>query len=54
VYIEGRLQTDRYEHDGETRYFTRVIAQQMQRLDRREKEDEPEIETGAVDEEPGS
>ena len=44
VYLEGRLQTDRYEKDGETRYITKVIAQQMQMLDRREREAEPEID----------
>ena len=43
VYISGRLQTDRYEHEGETRYFTKVIAQQMQMLDRKEAE-EPVVE----------
>jgi single-strand DNA-binding protein len=53
VYIEGRLQTDRYEHEGEARYFTKVIAQQMQRLDRREKEDEPVLEAGEAIEESG-
>lgn len=35
VYIEGRLQTDRYEHEGATRYWTKVHASQMQMLDRR-------------------
>jgi single-strand DNA-binding protein len=39
VYLEGRLQTDRYEHEGETRYFTKVIASQMQMLDRKPEED---------------
>ena len=29
VYIEGRLQTDRYEKAGETRYFTRVVARNL-------------------------
>jgi single-strand DNA-binding protein len=38
VYIEGRLRTDQYEQEGETRYFTRVIASQMQMLDRRPEE----------------
>jgi single-strand DNA-binding protein len=33
VFIEGRLQTDRYEQEGEVRYFTKVIAAQMQMLD---------------------
>jgi len=40
VYVEGRLQTDRYEHQGETRYFTRVIASQMQMLERKPEEEE--------------
>jgi single-strand DNA-binding protein len=32
VYVEGRLKTDRYEGEGETRYFTKVIAQSVQFL----------------------
>jgi single-strand DNA-binding protein len=45
VFVEGRLQTDRYEHDGETRFFTKVIARQMQMLDRKpEEEEEPPVE----------
>ena len=43
AYIEGRLQTNRYEHEGETRFFTRVITQRMQMLDRKA-EEEPAIE----------
>ncbi len=39
VYVEGRLHTDRYEQEGQTRYFTKVIASQMQILDRRPEED---------------
>lgn len=46
VYVEGRLQTDRYEQEGSTRYFTKVVANQMQILDRRPEEEEP------VEEEP--
>jgi single-strand DNA-binding protein len=38
VFIEGRLRTDRYDHEGETRYFTRVVATQMQMLDRKAEE----------------
>jgi single-strand DNA-binding protein len=38
VYLEGRLQTDRYEQEGETRYFTRVVANGMQMLDRKVEE----------------
>jgi single-strand DNA-binding protein len=46
VFLEGRLQTNRYEHEGETRYFTKVVASQMQMLDRR-----PDEEEGPVEEE---
>jgi single-strand DNA-binding protein len=35
VYIEGRLKTDKYEDHGETRYFTKVVAQMVQFLDNR-------------------
>jgi len=35
VYIEGRLKTDRYETDGETKYFTKVVAATMQMLDKK-------------------
>ncbi len=48
VFIEGRLQTDRYEHEGETRYFTKVIARTMQMLDRKP-EEEPAVEEETVD-----
>ena len=44
VNISGRLQTDRYEHEGNTRYFTKVIVQQMQMLDRKEAQEEPVLE----------
>jgi single-strand DNA-binding protein len=40
VYIEGRLQTDQYEHEGEKRYFTKVVVQRMQMLDRKPGEEE--------------
>jgi len=32
VYIEGRMKTDRYEAEGETRYFTKVLARTVQFL----------------------
>jgi len=35
IYLEGRLQTDSYEVEGETRYYTKVVANQMQMLDRK-------------------
>lgn len=34
VFVEGRIRTTRYEHEGEPRYFTKVIASSMQMLDR--------------------
>jgi single-strand DNA-binding protein len=43
VFLEGQLRTDRYEHEGETRYFTKVVASQMQMLDRKA-EDLPTVE----------
>lgn len=42
VFIEGRLQTDRYEAEDQIRYFTKVVAAEMQMLDK--KAEEPEIE----------
>ena len=48
VFLEGRLQTDQYEKDGERQYFTKVVAQQMQMLDRRTSE-ETQPETLAVE-----
>lgn len=38
VFLEGHLRTDRYDHEGETRYFTKVVASQMQMLDRKAEE----------------
>jgi single-strand DNA-binding protein len=32
VYIEGRLKTDKYEVEGETKYFTKVVASTVQFL----------------------
>lgn len=48
AFIEGRLQTDRYEHEGETRYFTKVVARTMQILDRKP-EEEPALEEDIAD-----
>lgn len=39
VYIEGRLKTDRYETEGDTKYFTKVVALSMQMLDRKPAEE---------------
>ena len=51
VYLEGRLKTEKYEDkDGETKYFTKVVALSMQMLDRKPT-DEPVMtaEDEAVD-----
>ena len=52
VFIEGRLQTDRYEQGGENRYFTKVIARSMQMLERRPEEEEPALPDIVEDEAP--
>ncbi|MBK8619838.1 MAG: single-stranded DNA-binding protein [Anaerolineales bacterium] len=49
IFIEGRLKTDKYEEKGETRYFTKIVAQTLQFLDKRPA-DEPML---SVDEDPG-
>jgi len=52
IYLEGRLQTDRYEHEGETRFITKVIARHMQMLERKAEEEEEEPTLPESDEEP--
>lgn len=50
VYLEGRLKTDKYEDKGgETKYFTKVVAQQLQFLDKKQP-DEPVVEAAAEEE----
>ncbi|HZJ21718.1 MAG TPA: single-stranded DNA-binding protein [Anaerolineales bacterium] len=39
VYLDGRLKTDRYEDQGENKYYSKVVALQMQMLDRKPTED---------------
>jgi single-strand DNA-binding protein len=38
VYLEGRLKTDKYEDRGENKYYSKVVALQMQMLDRKPSE----------------
>lgn len=38
VFLEGQLRTDRYEHEGDTHYYTKIVASQMQMLDRKAEE----------------
>jgi single-strand DNA-binding protein len=50
IYLEGRLHTDKYDDkSGATKYFTKVVVQSMQMLDRKP-EEEP---VSAVEEESG-
>jgi single-strand DNA-binding protein len=55
VYIDGRLRTNRYQdQEGESRYFTKIVAQTVQFLDSRAEaehnlEEQPEL-TGEEDE----
>ena len=42
VFLEGRLKTDRYEVEGESKYYTKIVALSMQMLDRKPSE-EPEM-----------
>ena len=41
VFVDGRLQTDRWDDKGETHYRTTVVTQSLQILDR--KPEEPEV-----------
>ena len=50
VYLEGRLKTHRYEDDGEIKYFTKVVAQNVQFLSEYRSE-EPAVEEPDVEEE---
>jgi single-strand DNA-binding protein len=49
IFIEGRLKTDKYEDKGETKYFTKVVAQSLEFLDKRPAEEPMQ----AIDEDPG-
>ena len=51
VYVEGRLKTDKYEdQNGETKYYTKVVAQVVQFLDNRAG-DSPIDELNGIEEE---
>lgn len=44
VFAEGRLKTEKYESNGETKYFTKVVVQTLQFLDKRDKEEPMMVE----------
>jgi len=51
AYVEGRLKTDKYEdQNGETKYYTKVVAQVVQFLDNRAG-DSPMDELNGIEEE---
>jgi len=35
VYLEGRLKTDKYEDNGESRFYTKVVATELEFLDKK-------------------
>ena len=39
IYLEGRLKTEKYEDKGETKYYTKVVALQLQFLDKKPAEE---------------
>lgn len=39
IYLEGRLKTNKYEVDGEPRYFTKVVASALEFLDQKPAEE---------------
>ena len=49
IFLEGRLKTDKYEDKGEAKYFTKIVAQTLEFLDKKPAE-EPMM---AVDDDPG-
>ena len=51
VYIEGRLRTDKYEENGEPRYFTKVVSQTVQFLESRAGDTAPIGQAPSPDEE---
>ena len=50
VYLEGRIKTDKYEDNGENKYFTKVVALQLQFLDRKQTDDMPPVPEDAAPE----
>ncbi len=52
VFLEGRLHTDRVEdkEKGDTHYYTKVVVNQLQILDRRSNEPEEPVEGGVAEE----
>jgi single-strand DNA-binding protein len=47
IYIEGRLQTDKYEKDGQTKYSTKVVVSEMKMLGAKGESDSAPVSNGA-------
>lgn len=54
VYVEGRLQTDKYEKDGVTHYTTNIICQDMQILSGGAQRDAQQGSSQQPDRQPGA
>lgn len=45
VYVEGSLKTDKYEKDGVTKYFTKVVVSNFEFLDKKDASNDVSAET---------
>jgi len=55
LYVEGKIQTRSWEKDGIKRYTTEIVAETIQLLGKREKQDEaPQNHASAIDNTPVS
>lgn len=41
VFVSGRIKTEKYEKDGQTKYATKIIAERMQMLGGKRDDDSP-------------
>lgn len=47
VYVEGRLKTEKYEKDGQTKYSTKVVVSDMKMLGSKGESDSAPVSNGA-------
>jgi single-strand DNA-binding protein len=47
VYVEGRMQTDKYEKDGQTHYSTKIVLSDMKMLGAKGESDSAPVSTSA-------
>ena len=52
VYVEGKLQTRKWDKDGQTHYSTEIIAREMQMLDGQSSQGAPQPQAGQHQEPP--